>query len=73
MITRKVGAAVAAGCTVVLRPAEDTPLSALALCEVGHVYNIALFHAVRSGIFTIIYIFSAMADGILRKVGSSIP
>uniref|UniRef100_A0A0B7AUN9 Succinate-semialdehyde dehydrogenase n=1 Tax=Arion vulgaris TaxID=1028688 RepID=A0A0B7AUN9_9EUPU len=35
MITRKVGAAVAAGCTVVLRPAEDTPLSALALCELA--------------------------------------
>lgn len=31
MITRKVGPALAAGCTVVLKPAEDTPLSALAL------------------------------------------
>jgi len=31
MITRKVGAALAAGCTCVLKPAEDTPLSALAL------------------------------------------
>ncbi|XP_036395050.1 succinate-semialdehyde dehydrogenase, mitochondrial isoform X1 [Megalops cyprinoides] len=31
MITRKVGAALAAGCTVVVKPAEDTPLSALAL------------------------------------------
>lgn len=35
MITRKVGAALAAGCTVVVKPAEDTPLSALALAEVG--------------------------------------
>lgn len=34
MITRKVGAALAAGCTVVVKPAEDTPLSALALAEV---------------------------------------
>ncbi|XP_052279043.1 succinate-semialdehyde dehydrogenase, mitochondrial-like [Dreissena polymorpha] len=33
MITRKACAAIAAGCTVVLKPAEDTPLSALALCE----------------------------------------
>ncbi|KAM9666226.1 succinate-semialdehyde dehydrogenase, mitochondrial isoform 2-T2 [Trichechus inunguis] len=33
MITRKVGAALAAGCTVVVKPAEDTPLSALALAE----------------------------------------
>ncbi len=31
MITRKVGPALAAGCTMVLKPAEQTPLSALAL------------------------------------------
>ncbi len=31
MITRKVGPALAAGCGVVVKPAEDTPLSALAL------------------------------------------
>lgn len=35
MITRKVGAALAVGCTVVVKPAEDTPLSALALAEVS--------------------------------------
>jgi succinate-semialdehyde dehydrogenase/glutarate-semialdehyde dehydrogenase len=35
MITRKAGAALAAGCTMVLKPAGDTPLSALALCELG--------------------------------------
>ncbi|TTA40568.1 Succinate-semialdehyde dehydrogenase, mitochondrial [Bagarius yarrelli] len=35
MITRKVGAAMAAGCTVVVKPAEDTPLSALALAELA--------------------------------------
>ncbi|EHB09594.1 Succinate-semialdehyde dehydrogenase, mitochondrial, partial [Heterocephalus glaber] len=33
MITRKVGAALAAGCTVVVKPAEDTPFSALALAQ----------------------------------------
>jgi succinate-semialdehyde dehydrogenase / glutarate-semialdehyde dehydrogenase len=32
MITRKLGPALAAGCTVVIKPAELTPLSALALC-----------------------------------------
>ncbi len=32
MITRKVGPALAAGCTVVLKPAPATPYSALALC-----------------------------------------
>jgi succinate-semialdehyde dehydrogenase/glutarate-semialdehyde dehydrogenase len=31
MITRKAGAALAAGCTIVVKPAEQTPLSALAL------------------------------------------
>lgn len=31
MITRKVGPALAAGCTVVLKPAAETPLSALAI------------------------------------------
>lgn len=31
MVTRKVGPALAAGCTVILKPAEATPLSALAL------------------------------------------
>ncbi len=31
MITRKIGPALAAGCTVVVKPAEQTPLSALAL------------------------------------------
>ncbi len=35
MITRKVGPALAAGCTAVLKPAEATPLSALALAELG--------------------------------------
>ena len=35
MITRKVGAALAAGCTCVVKPAEDTPLSALALAELA--------------------------------------
>jgi succinate-semialdehyde dehydrogenase/glutarate-semialdehyde dehydrogenase len=35
MITRKVSPALAAGCTVVIKPAEDTPLSALALAELA--------------------------------------
>ncbi len=35
MITRKVGPALAAGCTVVLKPAEATPLCALALAELA--------------------------------------
>ena len=35
MITRKVGPALAAGCTVVVKPAALTPLSALAVAELG--------------------------------------
>src|SRR5690625_3721047 len=35
MITRKLGAALAAGCTVVIKPPEDTPFSALALAKLS--------------------------------------
>ena len=35
MITRKAGPALAAGCTIVIKPASSTPYSALALCELA--------------------------------------
>ena len=35
MITRKAAPALAAGCTMVLKPAEQTPLSALAIAQLG--------------------------------------
>ncbi len=35
MVTRKGAPALAAGCTMVLKPAEQTPLSALAVCELA--------------------------------------
>jgi len=35
MITRKAGAALAAGCTIVIKPASSTPYSALALAELA--------------------------------------
>jgi succinate-semialdehyde dehydrogenase / glutarate-semialdehyde dehydrogenase len=35
MVTRKVGPALAAGCTVVLKPASQTPFSALALADLS--------------------------------------
>lgn len=35
MITRKAGAALAAGCSMIVKPASQTPFSALALAELG--------------------------------------
>jgi len=35
MITRKAGPALAAGCTMIIKPASQTPYSALALCELA--------------------------------------
>ncbi len=48
MVARKIAPALAAGCTVVLKPAEDTPLSALALGE------LAVQAGVPSGVFNIV-------------------
>lgn len=48
MITRKAGAALAAGCTCVVKPAEDTPLTALAL---GHLAEEA---GLPKGVFNVI-------------------
>ncbi|WP_017323945.1 NAD-dependent succinate-semialdehyde dehydrogenase [Synechococcus sp. PCC 7336] len=36
MVVRKIAPALAAGCTVVLKPAEDTPLTALAIAKACH-------------------------------------
>jgi len=51
MITRKVGPALAAGCGVVLKPASATPLSALALAELGERAGLppGLFNVVMGG------------------------
>ncbi|MCC7327119.1 MAG: NAD-dependent succinate-semialdehyde dehydrogenase [Burkholderiales bacterium] len=56
MITRKVAPALAAGCTVVIKPAEATPYSALALAELAHragfppgVLNIVIGRAAKIG------------------------
>jgi succinate-semialdehyde dehydrogenase/glutarate-semialdehyde dehydrogenase len=55
MITRKCAPALAAGCTVVVKPAEQTPLSALALAELAQraglpagVFNVLPADEVRS-------------------------
>jgi len=48
MITRKIAPAMAAGCTIVIKPAELTPLSALALAE------LALRAGIPSGVINIL-------------------
>ena len=48
MITRKVAPALAAGCTIVVKPALQTPLSALALAE------LALRAGVPAGVFSVV-------------------
>ncbi len=56
MITRKCSAALAAGCTVVCKPAPETPLSALAIAELAHragipagVFNVVTGDAINIG------------------------
>ena len=48
MITRKAGAALAAGCTMVVKPASQTPLSALALAE------LATRAGIPAGVFNVV-------------------
>jgi succinate-semialdehyde dehydrogenase / glutarate-semialdehyde dehydrogenase len=48
MITRKAGAALAAGCAMVVKPAGETPLSALAMAELGERAGIP------AGVFSVI-------------------
>ena len=57
MITRKVAPALAAGCTIVLKPATETPLCALALAELGQ----------RAGIPA--GVFSVVAGNNARAIG----
>ncbi len=48
MITRKAGPALAAGCTMIVKPAELTPFSALALAELG------IRAGIPAGVFNVI-------------------
>ena len=59
MITRKAGPAIASGCTVVLKPATQTPFSALALAE------LADRAGVPKGVFNII-------TGSAREIGGEL-
>lgn len=57
MITRKVGCALAAGCTIVVKPAEETPLCALAIAK------LALDAGVPAGVFNVVTTRDAPAIG----------
>lgn len=59
MITRKVAPALAAGCTMVLRPASQTPLSALALAALAERAGIP------AGVFSVITGSSTQIGGVL--------
>jgi len=59
MITRKVAPALAAGCTMVLKPAEQTPLSALALAE------LAERAGVPAGVFSVVTGEASAIGGVL--------
>jgi succinate-semialdehyde dehydrogenase/glutarate-semialdehyde dehydrogenase len=65
MITRKVAPALAAGCTVVVKPAEQTPLCALALAE------LAQRAGVPPGVFNVITADSARSIEIGRVLCAS--
>lgn len=57
MLARKAAAALAAGCTFVVKPAQQTPLSALALAELAHQAGIP------AGVFNVVVGSDAKAIG----------
>lgn len=57
MITRKAGPALAAGCTIVIKPASETPLSALALAVLAEEAGIP------AGVFNIVTTTQSAATG----------
>ncbi|TMS34294.1 hypothetical protein L596_001920 [Steinernema carpocapsae] len=65
MIARKAAAALAAGCTLVVKPAEDTPLSALALAQT------AKDAGLPDGVFNVIPSDRANASAISKYLCSS--
>lgn len=71
MIARKIAPALAAGCTVVAKPAEDTPLTAMALVTLAHQAGVPdgvlnLISASRES--TVDAVGEWLADGRVRKI-----
>ncbi len=61
MITRKAGPALAAGCTMVVKPASQTPYSALALAE------LAERAGVPKGVFSVVTGSAAAIGGEMTR------
>jgi succinate-semialdehyde dehydrogenase/glutarate-semialdehyde dehydrogenase len=61
MVTRKAGPALAAGCTMVLKPASQTPFSALALAALAHEAG------VPTGVFNVVTGSAAEIGGALTE------
>ncbi|TDF62963.1 NAD-dependent succinate-semialdehyde dehydrogenase [Cupriavidus sp. L7L] len=61
MITRKVAPALAAGCTIIVKPAQQTPLSALAMAE------LAVRAGVPAGVISVLTGSSRAIGGVLMK------
>ena len=59
MITRKVGPALAAGCTTIVKPSEYTPLTAIAA------HNLAVRAGVPDGVFELVYVHKIFIVSIL--------
>jgi succinate-semialdehyde dehydrogenase/glutarate-semialdehyde dehydrogenase len=68
MITRKAGPALAVGCTMVLKPSEETPLSALALADLAEQAGIpaGVFNVISGDAIGIGAAF--MASDVVRKL-----
>ena len=70
MVTRKIAPALAAGCTVVLKPASATPLTALAIAQACHDVGLP------PGVFNVVTTYRAsvaatefLSDRRIRKIG----
>ena len=71
MIARKIAPALAAGCTVVAKPAEDTPLTALALVQLAHEAGIpagVINIVTASRAQTPVVVGAWLADSRVRKI-----
>lgn len=65
MITRKVAPALAAGCGIAVKPSEETPLCALAICELAHRAG------VPAGLFSVIPCSKANAAAVGGELTSN--